>query len=113
MTYDMDDAAIGRALSLEMDIDTDLRDPAKSILIAQLTAARSAAIDAARALLDADPHKPEVIMGLQNDVRRFRNLTIWLRNAQSRAAEAFSLLPPDEQQEVLAFTRPHSEINDA
>jgi hypothetical protein len=113
MTYDMDDAAIASALSLEMDIDADLAKPQQSILVAQLAAARAAAIDAVRALIEADVFDTKTLLLLQNDVKRFRNLNIWLRNAQSRAAEAFALLPPDEQKEVLAFTQPHREINDA
>ena len=111
--FDIDDAAIASALTLEMQLDADLLDPKKSILVAQLAAARSAAIDATRVLLEVNPFDSNAIMAAQNDVRRFRNLTIWLRNAQSRAAEAFANLPPEDQAEVLAYTRPQREINDA
>ena len=110
---ELDDAAIARALVLEHQIDADLMDPAKSLLLSQIASAREAAIDATRALIAADPFKPEEIMRFQNDVRHFRNLIVWLRNAQTKARDVFAQLPPDEQRAVLAFTNPHSEINDA
>lgn len=110
---EMDDAAIAAALIMEQHIDHDLRDPQRSILVAQLAEARKGAIDAMRALTEADPFEPKVIMLLQNDVRRFRSLATWLCNQQLRAAEGFAQLPPEEQDAVLAFTHPTREINDA
>jgi hypothetical protein len=110
---DLDDDALASALALEHDIDTDLRDPKKSILLALLASARTAAIAATRQLIDAPPFDPNAIMRLQNDVRRFQSLHVWLRNKQSAAAEAFNLLPPEEQEAVRAYTHPNSEINDA
>ncbi len=111
---DLDDPFYARALCLEHDLDVDLQNPQKSIVLAQIASAREAAIDAAQALMSADPFKPEVIMRLQNDVRHFRNLIIWFRNAQSLAREIFANLPPEEQEEVRAYTRPQNEIvNDA
>ena len=110
---DLDDIAIARALTLEHFLDTDLRDPAKSIVVAQIASAREGAIDATRALIEADPFKPEIILRLQNDVRRFRGLIVWLCNQQNRAAEHFANLPAEEQDAVRAFTTAHREINDA
>jgi hypothetical protein len=108
----LDDDAIAEALVLEMQVDADLLEPKKSIILAQLATARGTAIEAMKALIEADPFDPKAIMTLQNDVARFSTLVEWLANAQTRAGEAYAQLSPDEQQAVFAFTNPH-EINDA
>ena len=110
---DLDDETIARALLLEHAIDADLLDPQKSIILAQLASAREGAIEALRQLAEAPPFNPQTIMALQNDIRRFRGLHTWLLNQQLKARDAFAQLPLEEQQEVLAFTRPQREINDA
>lgn len=110
---DLDDDTIARALNLEHAIDFDTRDPRTSIILSQLSAARGSAIEAMRALIEADPMNPRAIMALQNDVARFRDLVTWLANARTHAAEAWALLPHDEQQEVLAFLNPNQMVNDA
>ena len=110
---DLDEDALVRALDLEHCIDLDLRNPRDSIILNQLASARTAAIGALRKMIDAPPFDAAHIMTLQNDVRRFRNLATWLRNAQTAAAEAYAQLPPDEQDAVRAYTNPKSEINDA
>jgi hypothetical protein len=109
----LDDDAIARALNLEINIEADLLDHRKSIILAQLATARGTAIEAVKALIEADPFDARAIMALQNDVGRFSSLVKWLLNAQTRAAEAFAQLPPEEQEAVAAFANPHSEINDA
>jgi hypothetical protein len=109
----LDDDAIARALLLEHNIDLDLQDPAKSILLAQLARARKAAIEATKLLVECPPFEAQRIMRLQNEVRRFADLHDWLLNAQTRAGEAWAALPDDEREAVIAFTNPNTEINDA
>jgi hypothetical protein len=110
---DIDDDAIATALNLEHAVDLDLLDPKTSLILSQLAMARKTAIEAVRALIEADPHDAKQIMSLQNDVGRFSSLVEWLIASRTKAREAFLALPPDEQQAVWAFTHPHSEINDA
>ena len=109
----MDDDAIAQALLLEHCIDADLLDPAKSILLAQLSRARKAAIEATKLLIECGPFDAQRIMRLQNEIRRFSDLHEWLLTAQTRAGEAWNALPDDEREAVIAFTNPNAGINDA
>jgi len=110
---ELDDDTVARALLLEHDIDTDLRDAQTSILLAQLASARQGAINALRDLAEAPAFDAVNIMTLQNDVRRFKGLFAWLLNQRIRSRDAFALLPIEEQQEVLEYIQPKREINDA
>ena len=113
MMLDIDERAAARALNLADFIDADTRDYRQSIILAQITSAREAAIEALRELVDAPPFDPQRIMTLQNEVKRFRELVHWLQDARANAAAIFHQLPHDEQAEVLAFLNPRPEINDA
>ena len=110
----MDDIAIARAINLSDFISQDTRSYSESILLAQLAGAREEAIESTRQLLTADPFNPKEIMTLQNEVKRFGELIVWIQNAHQNARDAYALLPETEQAEVIALlTQPQTTVNDA
>jgi hypothetical protein len=110
----MDDIAIARAINLSDFIAQDSRSHTDSILLAQIASAREEAIEATRQLLTVDPYATQEIMTLQNEVKRFAELIVWIQNAHQNARDAYALLPETEQAEVLALlTQPQTTVNDA
>ena len=99
----MDDLAIARAINLSDWVSHDTSNPRDSILLAQITSAREEAIEATRQLLTTDPTDAKAIMVLQNEVKRFAELIVWIRDSHQQAKDALALLPPEEQAEVIAL----------
>lgn len=107
----MDDAAIARAINLSDWVSQDTSNPKDSILLAQIASAREEAIESTRQLLTADPFNAKQIMTLQNEVKRFAELIVWIHDAHQNARDAYALLPPEEQAEVIALlTQPSPTI---
>jgi hypothetical protein len=109
----MDENAIARAINLADYVEQDLRNPRDSLLWAQIMAARADAIDAAKALMEADPFNPKEIMRLQNDVQRYTELVTWIQDARQNATDLMAALPAEEATAILEFLNPKPEVNDA
>lgn len=106
----MDEKTIRRALDLGNQIEADrLSGGPLTRLVAY---ARKGAIEAIRALLDADPTDAKEIYRLKNEVERFRELVDWVRDAQTAAEEHWQTLSEQEREEVIGLLEPHHEPMD-
>lgn len=97
----MDNEAIGIAIHLhdllEKEFTNDRAGPCTMLAVK----ARRAAIDATRALIDADADDTSRVRSLQSDIKRYRELIGWMRDIIATGKEAFHDLEAAERESVL------------
>lgn len=109
----MDDKAIAKALALGDLLDAELNLPTKGAIVPLVAHARRQAIEAVRALIALDFMKVDAwrkAVDHQNDIRRFVDLVMWVRDSMEAAEAAFETLPREEREAfVTLITGPQTE----
>lgn len=80
------EAHLYRQLQVALEIEAEVTGSHLAQLVARN--AREGAVVALRALLDADPHDPKTIMQLQNEAKRYRDMTLWIAAALANGDQA-------------------------